>query len=278
MLVHGAPRADRGSRQRKVLSDEDFAGWVDRTTPPALPVAPTLTARIYHGRMPYAFAHPAAVIPLARMLGSRAVPSALAIGSMIPDAWYFVPSLARADTHDALGWLWFCLPAGLLAYLGFHLIFKQPMLALAPKSLAGRLAPWTSPGLPHARWSAVLLSLAAGIATHIVWDAFTHGGPVARLLQHASTLAGTAFLAAWLWRKLCSTVPQTDVRELHPRVRTVVLVAMAIVPAIAFVSVLSAFDAGAWRTALRAAGVTAFSALGLVALSFCLTWQRWLRA
>jgi hypothetical protein len=73
-------------------------------------------------------------------------------------------------------------------------------------------------------------------------------------------------------------VPQTDVRELHPRVRIVVLVAMGTVPAIAFVIVLSAFDADAWRTALRAAGVTAFSALGLVALSFCLTWQRWLRA
>lgn len=223
--------------------------------------------------MPYAFAHPAAAIPAAKLLGNRAVPSALAIGSVIPDAWYLVPSLARADSHEGLGILWFCLPAGLLAYAAFHLIFKQPMLALLPKRYAGRLAAWTSPRLPAAGWSAVLLSLFIGVATHLAWDALTHEGPLARFLQHASTLAGTGFLLFWLHRKLRSA-PVREVRVASGRLRRAVIAAMVVIPALAFIAVLSAFDLAAFRVALRAAGVTAVSALGLVALAFCVLWRR----
>ena len=236
--------------------------------------------------MPYAFAHPAAVIPVAKILGRRAVPSALAIGSMIPDAWYFVPLLDREHTHHALGLLWFCLPAGLIAYAAFHLIFKQPMLALAPRKLAGRLAALTTPGLPAAPWLSVVLSLLAGIATHLAWDVFTHAGylPVLetrvfggvhlhQVLQHASTLLGTAFLAWWAWRKLRAAPPKPAARALHGRVRTAVVAAMTILPAMAFFGVLSAFDAEAARLALRAAGITAVSAFGLVALLFSLAFR-----
>lgn len=223
--------------------------------------------------MPYAFAHPAAVVPVARLLGRRAVPSALAIGSMVPDAWYFVPLLEREHSHGALGALWFCLPAGLLAYAAFHLIFKQPMLALAPRRLAGRLAAWCTPGLPAVPWSWVLVSLCAGIATHLVWDSFTHGGEVQRVLQHSSTLVGTLYLAFWLRRKL-KTKPAVEIPALQPRLRAAVLAAMVVLPALAFLIVVPAFEASAFRTALRAAGITAVSAFGLVALSFCLAWKR----
>src|SRR6185436_5950205 len=120
-------------------------------------------------RLPYAFAHPAAVVPVAKLLGARAVPSALAIGAMIPDAWYFVPLLEREQTHELPGAPLLCALAGLLAYAAFHLIFKQPLIALAPRWLAGRLAAWTPAGLPRAPWPWVLLSLFAGIATHLVW-------------------------------------------------------------------------------------------------------------
>jgi uncharacterized protein DUF4184 len=238
--------------------------------------------------MPYAFAHPAAVVPIAKALGRNAVPSALAVGSMIPDAWYLVPFLDRGDSHDALGVLWFCLPAGLIVYAAFHLIFKQPMLALLPRNLAARLAAWTTPGLPAVPFLSVLVSLLAGIATHLVWDAFTHTGHlpvletkvfagvrVHQLLQHGSTLLGTAFLAWWLWRKLRATKPQDEVRELQPILRLAVVAVMFLFPAVAFFTVLQALDAGALGTALRAAGVTALSAFGVVTLSFCLAWKRW---
>src|SRR4051812_29574999 len=241
--------------------------------------------------MPYAFAHPAAVVPLAKLLGRRAVPSALAIGSMIPDAWYFVPSLARADSHDGLGWLWFCLPAGFFAYAAFHLIFKQPLLALVPGKLARRLSPWTCDGRPRVPWSWVLLSLLAGILTHLGWDEITHEGMISdalpvleaklvsvgalelrplQVLQHVSTFAGSIFLAVWLRQKLRVARPRATARTLHPRVRLAIVAAMVIVPAVAFAIVASALlGLSEWRSAIRAAGVTAFSTLGLVALVFC---------
>jgi hypothetical protein len=251
--------------------------------------------------MPYAFAHPAAVVPLAKLLGRRAVPSALAIGSMIPDAWYFVPGMARADSHEGLALLWFCLPAALFAYAAFHLIFKQPMLALLPGKLARRLSPWTCAGLPSVPWFWVLLSLLAGILTHLAWDEVTHEGLISdafpaleaklfavgaievrplQILQHASTLAGTIFLAAWLWQTLRTTRPQTAVRAVHPRMRLAVVAAMVLLPAIAFAIVLSTLASSSlsgipgWRELLRAGGVTAFSTLGFVALFFCMAWHR----
>lgn len=237
--------------------------------------------------VPYAFAHPAAVIPLARLLGGRAVPSALAIGSVIPDAWYFVPWLARDSSHDVLGLLWFCLPAGLFAYAAFHLIFKQPMLALLPKRLADRLGGWTCAGLPAASWWSVAVSMVLGIATHLAWDAFTHEGVLAdalaleqrtlQVLQHGSTLLGTVILAGWLWRRLRTTPPRACVRALDPRVRITVLAAMALLPGIAFVSVVTAFDPESFRIALRAGGVTGVATLGFIALSFSLAFKRWVR-
>lgn len=241
--------------------------------------------------MPYAFAHPAAVIPVARLLGGRAVPSALAIGSVVPDAWYLVPALTRGATHDVSGVLWFCLPVSLLAYAAFHLIFKQPLLALLPRKVAERLAAWSAPGLPAVSGFNVFISLLAGIFTHLAWDALTHEGalssaatvleaevlagfPLYRVLQHASTLGGTALLGVWLWRKLAATQPQSSLRALDPKLRLAVLAAMAIVPAAAFSAALPLFELGSFRSALRAGGVMAVCALGLVTLAFCVAWRR----
>jgi hypothetical protein len=205
---------------------------------------------------------------------------------MIPDAWYIVPFLERGHGHDLPGALLFCVPAGLLAYAAFHLIFKQPLLALAPRWLAERLAPWTTPGLPRARWRRVLLSLLAGIATHLAWDAFTHAGyfPVLettvaggislhRVLQHTSTLLGTWFLATWIRRKLRATQPMATLCVLDDRLRYAVMAAMTGLPAAAFFMALRAFEAEPAPLALRAAGVTALSAFGLLALFFSVGWK-----
>jgi Domain of unknown function (DUF4184) len=62
--------------------------------------------------VPYPFAHPAAVLLLARPMGRFAVPSALVIGSVIPDLWYFLPFVGREASHSPAGLFWFCLPAG----------------------------------------------------------------------------------------------------------------------------------------------------------------------
>jgi Domain of unknown function (DUF4184) len=152
--------------------------------------------------VPYPFAHPAAVLPLVPLMGRFAVPSALAIGSITPDLWHLVPFADRADSHSAAALLWFCLPAGLLAYALFHLLLKQPLIAL----LWPRLGAFACKGFPRSRWYAVVASLLVGALTHLVWDAITHAndhtiqGP--NWFQHANTALGSAILGGWIWGRV----------------------------------------------------------------------------
>ena len=54
--------------------------------------------------MAFTPAHAAAAVPLHRLLGSRAVLSALVIGSMTPDFAYFLPlGVRRAQSHSLVG-------------------------------------------------------------------------------------------------------------------------------------------------------------------------------
>jgi len=217
--------------------------------------------------MPYAIAHPVAVIPLARALGRHAVPSALAIGSVIPDAWYFFPGVERPFSHDASGLVVFCLPWGLLAYLLFHLLLKEPLLHLLPRGLASRARAFAVPGLPKVSPLAVVACVALGAATHLAWDAFTHEGPfsrsipflaedVLRVLQHASTLLGSAVLGLWVWRKLRAVSP-VAAPVLSPLIQAIVLVALAAVSMAGFTLAWPSTELMDFRRALRiAAGST----------------------
>jgi hypothetical protein len=247
--------------------------------------------------MPYAIAHPAAVIPLHRWLGRSSVPSALLIGSVIPDAWYFLPALTRPDTHGPSGLL-LCLPLGLLVYAAFHLALKEPLLALFSPPLAAKLRACTSAGLPKAPWRAEAVSLACGVLTHLVWDSFTHEGPLSRalpwlnaelfaihgyavhvqqFLQHLSTLLGAAFLAWWVGRKLAATPAAAPARAAcaQPAVAAILLA----VPAAIFAAVLFTSVSGAspgiqeLRSAVRAAGVCALGSLGGLFLAYAAVWR-----
>jgi hypothetical protein len=62
-------------------------------------------------------------------------------------------------------------------------------------------------------------------------------------------------------------------RVLDDRLRYAVMAAMTGLPAAAFFVVLRAFEAEPAPLALRAAGVTALSAFGLLALSFSVGWK-----
>ena len=225
--------------------------------------------------MPYPFAHPAAIVPLVGPMGRFAVPSALAIGSMVPDAWYFVPLLSRDDSHGPGGLLWFCLPAGLLAYLAFHLLLKQPLLALLPERAASRLAAFAFPRLPRAPWHAVLLCLLAGACTHLAWDALAH---TSRVLQHASTLLGTVFMAWWTWRCLqrAPLRPLPRSLMLSPWARHSIL-GLVIAPSIAWAAWVASGDAmsltrdaAGLRQFLRGAGLAGVQALGAGLLAYAL--------
>lgn len=232
--------------------------------------------------VPYPFAHPAAVVPLAAALGRFCVPSALAIGSMIPDAWYLLPMLTRDDSHTLAGLLGFCLPAGVLAYLAFHLLLKHPLVALLPDGLAARVASFAAPGLPAAPAHAVAVSLLAGALTHLAWDGLTHERWVVngfQLLQHASTLLGTAYLAAWLWRRLGEAPAAAPALRLSPAARRSTLALLIVVSAgwAGWVAAAEALalprDADGLRYALRTAGMAALQALALSTIGYATLWR-----
>ncbi|MFD6447594.1 DUF4184 family protein [Promicromonospora sp. NPDC060204] len=184
--------------------------------------------------MPFTLSHPAAVLPLLRRPFSAA---ALVAGAVAPDLPYFArstpvpvsaqswyePFLNATTSHSLVGAVTVSLPYALALY-GFLRVARRPVGALLPAVVradaAGAGAPRaTAPGALLARTGWVLLSLVIGIATHLVWDSFTHGdgwvvthvsllsatafGDLtwARLLQHVSTVMGLVVIAVYLWRR-----------------------------------------------------------------------------
>lgn len=170
--------------------------------------------------MPFTLSHPAAVLPLCRVLPL----AALTIGSMAPDFPYFVGlGEMRFRTHSFASIATFSVPIGLAAYLAFERWLRPAWCDLLPAALASRV-PRAGPREP---WPVVIAALALGALTHVIWDSFTHehepgvrllhalngvvidllGSPLRgyNLLQHGSTLVGGAVLALAGWRWLAAT-------------------------------------------------------------------------
>ena len=212
--------------------------------------------------MPLTIAHPVAAIPLRRPLRRLGVLTALVIGSVMPDVPLFLTlSLNRNRTHTVFALLWFCLPVGMLSYLLYDRVLDRPLRALMPEALQRRLVPATRDSRPPVWSPAVLVSLLVGAATHVAWDAFTHGGSagfgewipmletrlftvsgytayVFSILQHASSTIGTTVLAVWIWRWY-RRAPQTalPVGGLTPAARRWLLASMVLAVVLATTAV-----------------------------------------
>jgi hypothetical protein len=169
--------------------------------------------------MPFTISHIAATVPFARRLKTARVLSAAIIGTMLPDADLMSPiELDRAMTHSTSALFTFVLPAGLLLWLLFQRLIKPALLEVLPDSWYARArAEDDGPVLEDLdQWLTGAVTLLAGAATHLMWDAFTHeNGAAVRLLplllrssrvgglefhrfewlQHLSSLLGLAVLA-----------------------------------------------------------------------------------
>lgn len=163
--------------------------------------------------MPFTLAHPAVVLPLLRR---PFVPAALVAGSMAPDVPYFLnaagirsthagdwygPFLNATHTHSLSG-----LPIDLLyavALVAVYWLVRAPITALLPPGLALPQSERPTTVRATARYSGwLLLSALIGVASHILWDAFTETDFLpSRLLQYASTALGLAVVAWFLWQR-----------------------------------------------------------------------------
>ncbi|HEX2199303.1 MAG TPA: DUF4184 family protein, partial [Burkholderiales bacterium] len=137
-------------------------------------------------------------------------------------------------------------------------------------------------GLPAVGWAAVLASLGAGAATHLAWDALTHERFVVhgfQLLQHASTVLGSAILFAWLARWWRRTPPRELPARLRlaPRLRGGLLVLLIVASAGWALAGAQSLElprtVDAWRDALRTTGMAAAQALALSTIGYAMLWR-----
>lgn len=157
--------------------------------------------------MPFTPSHAVVALPFVR---TRLVPAAVAVGAMTPD----LPLFARgmwpdySMTHDP-SWVAPTTVLALVLLLAWRCLLRPAARELSPRVIADRLPiAWdagfraglreTFSGGPVA-WVLLVVSLAIGVLSHILWDLFTHEGRLGvellpALEQQWGPLAGVKWL------------------------------------------------------------------------------------
>lgn len=131
--------------------------------------------------------------------------SAVVAGCFVPDAEYFIP-FTRHDTgygHTLEGVFAFDLPLALVMLWLFHHFAKEPLAACLPDGARERLhlGPRALSINSFSRFALIAISIFVGIATHILWDSFTH--PDYWLYYHWHFLRETVPLPLFGSRRWC---------------------------------------------------------------------------
>lgn len=200
--------------------------------------------------MPFTLSHAAAALPFRR---THLIPSALVAGCFAPDFEYFLGHHG-AFGHKLPGMFFFDLPLAFAALWLFHHYAKEPLAACLPEGSRERfdLGPKSLSISSLSRLAVILLSIFIGIATHIVWDSFTHAGywptnnwhflkgivhlplfgprPVYAILQYISSAMGLAAILLWYihWHLNTPPVHQKPDRRSVVSSRIAVAVAFAV--------------------------------------------------
>lgn len=126
--------------------------------------------------MPFTLAHPAIILPLSK--SKRFSLTALIAGSIVPDFEFFF-QLREVENigHHWHGILLFDFPVALIFCFLFHNLLKNALVANLPAYFRNRIAAvtdfdWNTYTRTN-KWS-ITVSLFIGIASHILWDGFTH--------------------------------------------------------------------------------------------------------
>jgi hypothetical protein len=124
--------------------------------------------------MPFTLAHAAAALPFRR---TRLIMSALVVGCLAPDFEYFIPFAQHGRFgHTLPGIFEFDLPLSLAVLWLFRRYAREPLAACLPEGARERFdrSPRALPINSISRFAMTVFSILVGIATHILWDAFTH--------------------------------------------------------------------------------------------------------
>ena len=197
--------------------------------------------------MPFTPSH--AVVALA-FVRTPLAPAAVAVGAMTPDLPLFVRGtpLSYGLTHS-FAWIPVTAVVALVLLLIWRCALRPAARELSPRWLAARLSPrWDQPaasgfretfarpgqaGASGAGAGLLVLALVAGVASHIVWDLFTHEGrwgaavlpfldrswgplPGYRWLQYSSSVLGLAVLAGWALQRLRRADAAASVARIFP--------------------------------------------------------------
>jgi hypothetical protein len=193
--------------------------------------------------MPFTTAHPAIVLPLKQWFPRWFSLTGLMAGAIAPDLVYFLTLRTdfRGLSHSWLGLFFVCLPAGTIFCLVFHRYFKYPFIRHLPLPLDKFLSGLAQSGwrvVGTRGWVILVGSVLVGSLSHFFWDAFTHptgqiashwpllqqkimlmGRPrlACRILQHASTVAGTLMIV--LYAVKGDIIPKVQVVEVKSSAR-----------------------------------------------------------
>ena len=245
--------------------------------------------------MPFTPAHVAAVLPLVGLSRQQrgrprwVVPSALVIGSMVPDLLYFVP--IRSDrnlSHSLTGVVTLDLVLGLLFVALWRVVAAPVVRDLSPGRVRRKLPVPPPPTLPEALWA--VPGVVLGALTHVGWDSFTHangwvvqrvpfltedvGLPVFKLAQYGSGLVGCALVLAYCLRSPDLSTPGEPPRA-GGRERVAALALLVVSPVVCAVAfALPAWVVGTQTEMVLYIGVVrGVSGLGLAACAVALWWH-----
>ncbi len=191
--------------------------------------------------MPFTLSHAIVALPFQR---TALVPSAIALGAMVPDLPLFYPVFpvleAYRVTHSWWGAVSIDLALAAVLFVTWRMCVRPTVTALAPGALRSRLpVEWRTTQAATIRrprdLALLVLSLVLGSISHVVWDLFTHPeragsewlpalarmwGPLAGYdwLQYASSVLGIVILGVagivWLRGRQAVPAPSTMPRWL----------------------------------------------------------------
>ncbi|MFN2439171.1 MAG: DUF4184 family protein [Chitinophagaceae bacterium] len=128
--------------------------------------------------MPFTFAHPAIILPFAKLQKGWVSLTGLIIGSIVPDFEYFI----RMDTrgthgHTFAGVFYLDFPLSLLLCFVFHNLIRNALiknLSIKMQQRFVKYIPFQWNAFFKKNWNLVVISIFIGIGSHFLLDSFTN--------------------------------------------------------------------------------------------------------